>query len=263
VDPARLRQILLNLVGNAIKFTDIGRVDVSACLESGGPGMLNVTVRDTGCGIPPDIQEVIFDSFQQADNSSTREYGGAGLGLAICKRLSVLMQGEIQLESRVGEGSVFTVRLPVSEVGPERSPAMPREHVPAAIKKARSCRILLVEDDPVSMELACRVLGRGGHTLNCVTNGELALDACGKETFDLVLMDLKLPVMDGLEAARRLRQSGFSAPIIALTACAFDDDRQACMDVGMDAWMTKPVTPEALEQAIAGIAQREDDTRKL
>jgi len=274
IDPARLRQILLNLIGNAMKFTEQGKITVSMHLENDPTDtsderntMLHIAVSDTGCGIEPKQHSLIFESFEQADNSFTREYEGVGLGLAICKRLAELMGGSIRVESKLGKGSTFYVTLRVNHL--VRNERFVRDTVKSeasASSALKPCKMLLVEDDELSLLLLQRMLGKKGHILTCVTDGLAAIEACREEKFDLILMDIKLPGMDGLTATRIIRESEkeYHAPIVAMTAYAFEEDRIACMDAGMDDWITKPISLDALEQVLdkfkaPGSEPRRDD----
>jgi signal transduction histidine kinase/ActR/RegA family two-component response regulator len=270
-DPVRIRQILVNLVGNAIKFTDRGHVHVhvdtapidDAALE------LAITVRDTGIGIPLAKQEVIFDAFAQADASTTREYGGTGLGLTISARLATLMGGRISVRSREGEGSEFraTLRVEVASAAGEESPAT--APIAALPVPDRTPHILLVEDNPVNQLVAQGMLRKLGFDVSTANNGLEALDRVAERAFDAILMDVQMPVMNGLEATRAIRErehgSGQRTPILALTANAMQGDRDAGAAAGMDAYLTKPVDMAALRDALAKVtsvtsAGREDES---
>jgi len=261
-DPGRLRQILINLVGNAIKFTCQGSVEVealvnSAAADAGFPGAgveLRVAVRDTGIGIPLDKQELIFEPFRQADGSTSRRYGGTGLGLAICARLVALMQGRIWLESRLGEGTVFyfTARLGIGR--PQGAPAPRAGNLTLEQVSERALRILLAEDNVVNQKLASRILTNHGHQVVCVNNGCEAVDRAGQEQFDIILMDVQMPRMDGFEATAEIRKLDAAlrihTPILALTANAMKGDRERCLRAGMDGYVPKPLKPSELLQAI-------------
>jgi len=254
-DPMRVRQVLLNLIGNAVKFTDKGFVEVSAEAElrCAARGELQVVVRDTGIGIAPAQQALIFQPFHQADGSTSRRFGGTGLGLAICARLLDMMGGHIWVESQPGEGSTFhftanfTVPAVAADAAPPAPPAPPGSP-PAGL------HVLLVEDNLVNQKLACRLLENAGNRVTCANNGLEALDAFGAG-FDLVLMDIQMPVMDGLEATgewrRREQASGRRTPILALTANAMKGDRERCLEAGMDGYITKPIRPAEMFQIIA------------
>jgi signal transduction histidine kinase len=251
-DPIRLRQIILNLVGNAIKFTNSGGVSVEVELRAWDSSevILGVLVRDTGIGIAEDKQELIFDAFRQADGSTTRRYGGTGLGLTISARLVELMGGSIRVQSRAGEGSVFhfTARLsPASVEAAEMAGEV--SNMSAAVSPlqpaASPLRILLAEDNVINQRLATGLLTKKGHEVTVVENGLEAVVMAGREQFDLVLMDVQMPEMDGLEATAAIRQieenSGRRTPIIALTAHAMRGDMERCVQAGMDDYLTKPI----------------------
>jgi len=245
LDAPHMRQILQNLIANSVKFTTSGSVRISAKLAD---GTLLVAVTDTGEGITPADCARIFDLFYQADSSPTRRHGGAGLGLSICKRLVTLMGGEIRVESVPGHGSTFHVSIP-AQIASTPAPPMPDTPEPPR----RTTRILLAEDDETNARVTQKILERAGHTITHATNGCEALDLCEKQEFDLILMDLKMPVMDGLEAARQLRERGVNTPIVALTACAFDQDRVTCLASGMIDWISKPVDWKKLVAVIADL----------
>jgi len=261
-DPARLRQILLNLVGNAVKFTEAGQVSVGVEVASAAPSevVLHFAVRDTGIGIPADKQSVIFEPFRQADGSTTRRYGGTGLGLCITARLVELMGGRIWLESEVGRGSTFhfTARFRPSqtEVAADGPGQGCREEAGRAerLPPVRSLRILLVEDNAVNEKMAVRLLGKLGHQVVVARDGRQAVEAFAQERFDLVLMDVQMPDLDGLEATRRMREQertrGERTPILAMTAHAMPGDREKCVGAGMDGYLSKPIRAAELEEAI-------------
>ncbi|EHJ48276.1 multi-sensor hybrid histidine kinase [Solidesulfovibrio carbinoliphilus subsp. oakridgensis] len=266
-DPGKVRQVLVNLIGNAVKFTAAGSVTVRAGLAAGAvgePGRLVFEVADTGIGIRPDMLEVIFDSFRQADNSTARQYGGTGLGLAISRELAGLMGGEIRAASTPGCGSRFTFTVPYrpgrADAGTGSGPAG------AAKAPARNLRVLVAEDNPVNIKLMSIHLQKLGHTAVTATSGEGALARLAEEPFDLVLMDIEMPSMDGLTAARRIRAGGSAErpvrdkaiPIIAVTAHVSPEVRQACAEAGMDAYVGKPVNLEELAGTIDRLAARKD-----
>ncbi len=257
-DPVRLRQVILNLVGNAVKFTHHGSVEVRATAEDGANGevVLRVDVTDTGIGIPPDRQAAVFEAFHQADGSTSRCYGGTGLGLAISQRLVSMMGGTLSLRSKPGEGSTFTFTAHLRRVS---------EPIPAAagdVERFRGflpasdppLRFLLAEDNPVNQKLVQVLLSRAGHEVVVAHNGEEAVDLHSRFTFDLILMDVQMPRMDGLQATaairRRESEIGRHTPILALTAHAMSGDAARCLDAGMDGYVSKPVSAEALARAI-------------
>ena len=256
-DPLRLVQVLLNLTGNALKFTARGSVAVLVRLIEESPeGIeLRFEVRDTGIGIAVEQQGRLFTAFEQADNSITRKYGGSGLGLAISKSLVGMMGGEIGVDSRPGEGSTvwFTVRLQRSEqVGAGR----PQVDVQATAESLLMChagaRILLVEDEPINREVAQEQLEEVGLLVDLAENGDEAVALVKENDYDLVLMDMQMPVMDGLEATRVIRRlpGRQNLPIVAMTANAFAEDRERCLAAGMDDFLAKPVKPEQLFQTL-------------
>src|SRR3989440_6950274 len=260
-DPLRLRQIGLNLVGNAIKFTQHGGVIVRVRPEASADGDLccYFSVRDTGVGIPLEKQAAVFAPFRQVDPSTTRHYGGTGLGLTISARLVEMMRGRIWLESTPGKGSTFhfTVRFGL----PDRTAAAPvHRGTPAVARRALprpdapKLAVLLVEDNSVNRRLAQMVLARHGHAITAVDNGGGALEALEHRRFDLLLMDRHLPGIDGIDTTRAIRQSerhrGRRLPIIALTAHAMAGDRERCLDAGMDGYLVKPIHPTALLDAV-------------
>ncbi|MCW5719648.1 MAG: response regulator [Devosia sp.] len=247
-DPARFRQILINLIGNAIKFTPAGAVTITTDI---GDDRLCCAVADTGAGIAESDLPRLFREFSQLDSSTTRQHGGTGLGLAICKRLTTALGGTIGVESELGKGSRFWVDLPVTSVAPAVAPVVSPTPTPSC---AQSGRVLVVDDNAVNRTVAGALLERLGHKVVFAGNGEEALAAIGLESFAFIFMDMQMPVLDGLEATRRARALGVATPIIGLTANAFDSDREACLDAGMDGFVAKPVTREKLVAAL-GLAQ--------
>ncbi len=251
-DAQRLRQVLLNLMGNAVKFTRAGEVAVHLDAQPVAAGWrLEGTVRDTGIGIEPDMLGRLFREFTQADSSVTRRFGGTGLGLAICRRLLEAMGGGISAESAPGVGSTFrfslTVGVAPAEVAATWSPATPGR-----------LRVLVAEDNRVNQLVATRILQRGGHAVQAVKDGAAALAAARAGGFDLVLMDVMMPVMDGLAATRAIRALPGAAgqvKVIGLTANASRDDEAACRAAGMDGFAPKPIAPERLTGEIARVCE--------
>jgi PAS domain S-box-containing protein len=251
-DPGRVRQILMNLVGNALKFTPAGgsvRVVVSTGASSGGERPVRFAIIDSGVGIAPDLLHRLFRPFSQADDSTTRKYGGTGLGLSICKQLVELMGGTIGVTSSLGSGSTFWFAIPFLSSS-RRQPVL---DAPAremgerrADVKPRCERLLLAEDNEVNTLLAIKQFKRFGLEATVVSNGRAAVDACANEPFDIIFMDCNMPVMDGFEATKAIRQSatdgGRHIPIVAMTANASTTDRDACIAAGMDDFVTKPVS---------------------
>jgi CheY-like chemotaxis protein len=253
-DPVRLRQILLNLLSNAVKFTDKGSIalHVSRQEQSSSGVVLRFTVTDTGVGIPLLAQARLFESFTQADNSTTRKYGGTGLGLTISKRLAELMGGTIGVTSESGRGSSFwfTVHLPVSDkTSLSISPL--KDAIASVSHDAQSrARILVVEDNAINQKVAVHLLSRLGYLADVAGHGAEALEMVQKYPYDLVLMDCQMPVMDGFEAARAIRAAGepfLHVPIVALTASVLPGQRAKCLAAGMNDYLAKPVRKEALD----------------
>jgi PAS domain S-box-containing protein len=259
-DPLRLRQILINLTDNAIKFTDRGSVKLSVAAETGADleRYLHFTVADTGVGIPAAKQMLIFDAFAQADGSTTRTHGGTGLGLAIAAQLVGKMGGRIWVESTEGEGTKFhfTTLLLVAISG--SAPAAAAGDAPAIVRAARCLRILVAEDNVINSALAMGILEKRGHSLRAAANGREAFAAATAEAFDLILMDVQMPEMDGFEATRRIRESekitGRHLPIVAMTAHAMAGDRERCLAAGMDEYLSKPLNKSELLALIERIS---------
>ncbi len=258
-DPGRLRQILVNLICNALKFTPSGSISLSVRLSDppGGSAVcLHFTVTDTGIGIEGEKLQVIFEAFSQADGSTTRKYGGSGLGLAICAELVKLASGKIWAESEPGKGSSFHFTAVFAVAGEEAQLGPADDTEPR--RASRSLKILVADDNLVSQKLVARVVERYGHRVFVVGDGLAALTAVEREPFDLVLMDVQMPVMSGLEATgairKREKESGGHLPIIALTANAMAGDRELSVEAGMDGYVTKPLTPAELFDAIESAA---------
>ncbi|HYC01846.1 MAG TPA: ATP-binding protein [Azospirillaceae bacterium] len=248
-DGHRLRQVLLNLLNNAVKFTDQGGVVLAASATGGG---VRLEVRDTGIGIPADKQDRLFQRFSQVDDSTARRHGGSGLGLAICKAIVEQMGGRIGVESRAGEGSIFWAELPLAAAEPPAQPARGRQE-----RLERPLRILVAEDLAYNRLLVSTYLRRAGHEVETAVDGAEALASVRTEAFDLVLMDMQMPVMDGLEAARAIRALPGAAgrvPILALTANIMVEEIAACRDAGMDGHVAKPVERDRLLAEIARVA---------
>jgi signal transduction histidine kinase/CheY-like chemotaxis protein len=251
-DPGRIQQVLINLLGNAVKFTEAGFVRLEIRPTPTG---IHFEVQDSGIGIPSEQQNKIFEAFTQADASTTRRFGGTGLGLSISSQLVRMMGGQLSVHSAPGQGSLFafTLPLPVSE----STPALPPTPPPVSSK---SMRILVAEDNEVNRVLIERILGRAGHQVTSVINGKLAIEALQSQSFDVILMDVHMPEMDGLEATRLIRTKelpGTHIPIIALTALALKGDSDACLAAGMDAYLSKPLNTPQLLQLLSQIAAKE------
>jgi len=259
-DPGRLCQILINLIGNAIKFTERGEISVSARPEviSEQAVSLHFSVSDTGTGIAKDKQESIFDAFSQADSSVTRKYGGTGLGLSITSRLVEMMNGKIWLESVEGAGSTFhfTAHFGLGAKSMQESQGKKPGQFDQLVEHplAHALSILLAEDNAINQRLAVTLLEKAGHAVKVAQNGREALELLEQAHFDLVLMDMQMPEMDGIEATQciraRERQIGGHIPIIAMTANAMEGDRNLCLQAGMDAYVPKPIQPRVLFAAI-------------
>ena len=269
-DPTRLRQILINLVANAIKFTRTGTIRlVTRVLADESNARIQFEVRDPGIGMRPDQISRLFQPFTQADSSTTREYGGTGLGLSICQRLLEQMSGEIEVESEPGRGSTFRVTLPLGSIegaamidAADAATAGRRDVEPkgelAAQPSLSECRILLAEDSRDGRHLIRRILERAGARVATAVNGRLALqDALAAreagEAFDVILMDIQMPVLDGIGATRALRRAGYEGSIIALTANAMSEDRELCLGSGCDDFATKPIDRGDLLAKIAAV----------
>ncbi len=266
-DATRIRQILVNLIGNAIKFTERGRVELSViCAErSESRAVLHFTVRDTGIGIDSNALEKLFKPFTQAEASMTRRYGGTGLGLAISLRLAQAMGGALQVQSTLNRGSVFRLILPCKLPDGMKAPEIP--DVPSFVAPTLAGRVLVVEDDSVNQQVMDLFLRKLHLTPSFALDGEVAVTTATSEPFDVVLMDCQLPGIDGLEATRRIRQKLGGKPlrIVAVTANASPHVREACLAAGMDDFLTKPVRFEllatVLERNLAGQASKETVNR--
>lgn len=246
-DVGKVRQVLLNLVGNAIKFTQRGEVAVSIEYDREAPNKrLTLSVRDTGIGISKKDQAVLFDRFKQADSSRSKSHGGAGLGLAICQELASIMDGTISVSSAPGVGSTFTFSIPVEEAEKQ---AQSSDMKDAEVVRL-SGRVLIAEDSETNAMVAKKMLDRLGLDYHHVLDGAAAIDAALASDFDVVLMDVSMPNVDGLEATRVLRDRGFDKPIIAMTAHALKGDRDQAFEHGMTGYVTKPVRPQALRDAL-------------
>jgi len=250
-DPVRLRQILINLVGNAFKFTTQGSVELSVTRQAteAGAVLLHIAVRDTGIGIPENKLQHIFNPFEQADTSTTRQYGGTGLGLSICKLLAGMMGGEIGVSSRIGEGSTFWFTTRLEIVADDA--LSDRQSAPLDLVLSPATRILLAEDNKVNQVVLRSMLGKlKAQQVVVVEDGAAAIEACQRESFDLVLMDVRMPVMDGLAASRELRRLGNPVHIIGVSADAMSEDRSIAIEAGMNDYLTKPLTFDHLKAAL-------------
>jgi len=241
-DPTRVRQILLNLTGNAIKFTAAGRVSIELDRLPAAPGqtLLAIAVEDTGIGIAPERIGALFQEFTQADSSVTRNFGGTGLGLAISQRLIEKMGGTIRVESAPGRGSRFTIELPV-RLGEARDVLDEARAGLAGSETFPGCRVLLTEDNPVNQKIGQRILEKLGCRAEVANDGHAAVMLAAAAPYDVILMDLHMPEVDGFEAAREIRRRGIRTPIVALTASVLDETRKACEEAGMNGFLTKPI----------------------
>ena len=255
LDATLTRQILLNIVGNAVKFTEEGSVTVMVSWEASG--WLHYQVRDTGIGMDESTIERVFQPFVQADSSTTRRYGGTGLGLAISRRLAELLGGRLTIRSRLGAGTTMTLSLPAEAVARPIAVVAPAADAPDRFRG----RVLVAEDNPVNQTVARTLLERMGLEVVLVDDGDQAVQAVHEGGFQLVLMDCRMPVCDGFEATRRIREAGQTLPILALTASALADDRRACLDAGMNGHIAKPVRVDALREALAAWLLPDDGAR--
>lgn len=259
-DPTRLRQILINLLGNARKFTESGEIDLHVTDEGAGGAniLLRVDVVDSGIGMSSEQLGRLFQPFVQGNDSITRKFGGTGLGLAISQRLATLLSGAITVDSEVGKGSTFTLRIDGgSSEGVEQLHGLTEATLPAGIHRGAQAdirlggRILLVEDGRDNQRLLRAQLSDAGADVISAENGQVAVDLATTQPFDLILMDMQMPVLDGYGATRELRRRGLAIPIIALTAYAMAEDRDRCMASGCSAYLTKPTTEETLLKTVS------------
>lgn len=271
-DPLRLQQILLNFANNAVKFTEQGEIEIRLSAIRAGSGKIGIefSVRDTGIGLSVEQQQRLFRSFEQADGSTTRKYGGSGLGLAISRRLAEMMGGKVGVVSRPGQGSTFWLRLeldPASEqvatsampgAGPQLNAAESPLDVTQLKRRLQGAHILLVEDNKLNQEVACELLKLVEISIDIAENGLQALQKLEQSRYDLVLMDMQMPVMDGLTATRKIRQLSHldRMPILAMTASALASDRELCLQAGMNDFLAKPIEPEQLWSALANWIDR-------
>jgi CheY-like chemotaxis protein len=258
VDPVRLRQMLFNLIGNAVKFTLDGGVEVRLTATGGGPQKrLRVEIEDTGIGIAQEAQVALFQRFHQADSSTTRRFGGSGLGLAITRRLAELMDGEVGLTSREGHGSTFWFEI----AAPLAQPDMAPEPAAPLAGWLKGMRILIVEDNPTNRLIASKMLETLGASVQTANDGAEGLQAASRAAFDLILMDVQMPVMDGVAATRAIRRLAApvgDTPIIAMTANVFTHQQQSYREAGMSGAVSKPLSPASLLAEIGRITGLRD-----
>jgi CheY-like chemotaxis protein len=256
-DPLRLGQILLNLAGNAVKFTDAGSISVRVRVEElGGEELrLQIDVKDTGIGIAAEDQKRLFTAFEQADGSMTRKYGGTGLGLAISRRLARMMGGDIEVSSRPGAGSSFRLHVTLQKATGAVAPA-PTSGPGTAEARLQAVfggtRILLAEDEPTNRDVARWLLEDRGLVVDLAEDGLQAVDLAGQTRYALILMDMQMPNLNGVDATRAIRAlpGHERTPILAMTANAFAEDRQVCLEAGMDDHIGKPVDPDLLFEVL-------------
>jgi len=248
-DPLRIKQILINLLGNAVKFTDSGAVSLSARLTE--DGIAELIVADTGIGMTAAQLELVFAPFQQAESSTSRRFGGSGMGLTISRQLVELSGGSMRCDSALGVGSRFSVFLPLPA-------GVPRAETPQpAVSLQPGLRILVAEDNAVNQLVIRKMLDRLGQEPTIVPDGAAAVSACTDEVWDLILMDMQMPVLDGIGATRALREAGYPGPIWALTANAMREELDGCREAGMDEVLTKPINLPTLRGALARLPPRQ------
>lgn len=255
-DEVRLRQILTNLVGNAIKFTSMGQIDINVKLEKGQDDSFSIVfqVKDTGVGIAKSVQDQIFSSFTQADASTTRQFGGSGLGLAISKNLVELLGGQIGVESKLGEGSLFyfSIEAKSGDIAPVNKNTDEIVEISSDLSSSHPLSILIVEDNPVNQKLATIILKKFGYNPDLANNGQESIEATTYKNFDLILMDMQMPIVDGVEATKVIRNRfpDKDIKIYAMTANAFPEDRQKCFDAGMDGFVAKPINIKDIREIL-------------
>ncbi len=263
-DCVRIRQVLINLLGNALKFTQTGSITLRVQSAAENRHEVTFSVQDTGIGIPTDRQDLIFEAFSQADASTTRRFGGTGLGLTISSRLVAAMSGKLNVASEPGRGSIFSFTLPLLEVvgktaNNEMSGAVDNVRtLPAPGDNNRRLDILLVEDNPVNQKLGQKLLERAGHMVTLASNGREGVERSAEHAYDVILMDLQMPEMDGLEATSLIRERdkklGVHTPIVALTAHALPEHEVSCRAAGMNGYLTKPLNKEKLYEQLSQFA---------
>ena len=250
-DENRIRQILINLLSNAAKFTETGGISLTCILDSTideNNIIVSFKIKDTGIGMTKKQMSKLFKDFEQADSSTTRLYGGTGLGLSISYRLSQLMKGDINVESRLNEGSEFIFRLPL---GIQITGEDHEEIEEVYLKPKEGSSILLAEDNLLSQKLSQRILNNMKMSVTVADNGVIALSLAQKNNYDLIILDIQMPLMDGITVANEIRKFNQKTPILAMTANAFSEDREACLNVGMNDFISKPIDPKSLHKALS------------
>jgi CheY-like chemotaxis protein len=255
-DPVRIRQILINLIDNAVKFTADGAVTVAVAPEADADrSSVYFTVADTGTGIARDKLDAVFDTFTQADASTTRRYGGSGLGLAICRQLVELMGGDIGVTSEIGRGSTFWFRLPLATVDAACAVNLPQveRRAEPTLESHRPFRVLVVDDSAINLIVARQFLRRLECDVDVAQDGGTAVDMVSRRAYDVVFMDCQMPVLDGYEATTRIRRLPCHdrTRVVAMTAHAMAGDRERCLAAGMDDYISKPIAAEELKRALS------------
>ncbi|MDI6452443.1 PAS domain-containing hybrid sensor histidine kinase/response regulator [Peloplasma aerotolerans] len=260
-DVNRIRQILINVLSNAVKFTETGGISLVCYVDEKLEDHLvkiSFKVKDTGIGMTKGQKKRLFEEFEQADTSTTRIYGGTGLGLSISKKLAELMHGKIEVESELNEGSEFIVTIPL-EVDEHESTRKQIEKDEEVLPKPKvGSRILVAEDNFLSQKLAHRILTNMGMIVTVANNGKIAVDLSKTNQYDLIILDIQMPIMDGLEAAKEIRKIDEKTPILAMTANAFAEDRALCLNAGMNDFLAKPIDPKSLSKALSNWLPSED-----
>ncbi len=265
-DPTRVRQCLINLVNNAVKFTESGYINLKiAYFTERSLNWIRFDVEDTGIGIPPEKREIIFESFIQADGSTTRKYGGTGLGLTITKKLVEILGGRIAVSGKIGKGSTFSLIIPAgknmkkAELIEDYTMEQQNGFSDKSNQPKLTGKVLVAEDNPSNQMLVELVLKKMGMESKVAQDGKIAIEMVENENFDIILMDMQMPNMNGYEATRQLRKNGCKLPIIALTANAMTGDEQKCLDAGCDAYLSKPIKQKLLHEKMASLMQNPDN----